>query len=61
MNIAAGQRVAWPADNFSAERSDLLASMDGVALFRIPADLALPGIPTETVQRLGLVLLATQP
>ena len=29
-------------------------------LFRIPADLALPGIPIETVQRLGLALLATQ-
>jgi ATP-binding cassette subfamily B protein len=60
MNLSAGERVAWPAEVFCAKRSDLLASMDGVALFRIPADLALPGIPTETVQRLGLALLATQ-
>ena len=60
MNIPAGQRVAWPADAFRAKQSDLLASMDGVVLFRIPADLDLPGIPTKTVQRLGLALLATQ-
>ena len=60
MNLSAGERLAWPAEAFCAKRSDLLASMDGVALFRIPADLDLPGIPTETVQRLGLALLATQ-
>ena len=60
MKLSAGERVAWPAEIFCAKQSDLLASMDGVALFRIPADLALPGIPTETVQRLGLALLATQ-
>ena len=60
MNISAGENVHWPANAFRAKKSDLLASMEGVALFRIPADLALPGIPIETVQRLGLALLATQ-
>ena len=60
MNISAGQSVAWPAVAFRAKCSDLLASMDGVALFRIPADLTLPGIAAETVQRLNLTLLATR-
>ena len=36
---AAGQRVAWPFEASPRQKSDLLASMDGVALFRIPADL----------------------
>ena len=60
MNISAGESVAWPAEAFRAKCSDLLASMDGVALFRIPADLTLPGIAAETVQRLNLTLLATR-
>ena len=60
MNISAGQRVAWPFEAFRAKSSDLLASMDGVVLFRIPADLDLPGIAVETVQRLDLALLATR-
>ncbi|MGB1776385.1 MAG: ATP-binding cassette domain-containing protein [Synechococcus sp.] len=60
MHLAAGERVRWPDENFRAERSDLLANMDGLALFRIPADLALPGLPTDTVERLGLDLIATQ-
>ena len=53
MNISAGQSVAWPAEVFRAKCSDLLACMNGVALFRIPADLTLPGIAAETVQHLN--------
>lgn len=60
MHLAAGERVRWPAENFRAERSDLLATMDGLALFRVPADLALPGLPADTVERLDLDLIATQ-
>ena len=60
MNLAAGEHVAWPAEDFRAKGPDLLASMEGVALFRIPADLDLPGLPADVVQRLGLELRATQ-
>jgi len=60
MNLAAGEHVAWPAEDFRAKGPDLLASMEGVALFRLPADLDLPGLPADIVQRLGLELRATQ-
>ena len=60
MKLDAGERMAWPSQPFSAERSDLLANMDGLAFARIPAGLTLPGLSSETTQQLKIELVATQ-
>ena len=60
MKLASGDRVPWPSESFHAKQSELVAAVDGLALFRIPTTLNLPGLPAETVKRLGLELVATQ-
>ncbi len=60
MRLSAGNRIAWPTEPFKAERPDLLAAIEDVIVFRIPADFYLPGFPIEIVQRLSLSLVATQ-
>ena len=60
MKLSAGERVPWPTDHFITNQSNLVASMDGVAMFRIPTALNLPGLPAQIVKQLGLELIATQ-
>ena len=56
MRLLAGKRIAWPTEAFKAERPDLLAAIEDVIVFRIPADFYLPGFPIEIIQRLSLSL-----
>jgi len=60
MKLDAGERLPWPSEPFRAERSDLLATMDGLAIARIPADLTLPGLPSDCTKQLKIELVATQ-
>ena len=60
MNLSAGERVPWPTNSFITNQSDLLATMNGVSLVRLPAKLELPGLPRVLIQQLGLELIATQ-
>ena len=60
MKLASGDRVPWPSESFYIKQSELVVATSGLALFRIPKTLNLPGLPIETVKRLGLELVATQ-
>jgi hypothetical protein len=60
MNLSTGERVPWPTKNFISKKSDVLATMNGFSLIRIPAELELPGLSIELIQRLELELIATQ-
>ena len=59
MKLTVGQRLFWPPKSFRTEGSDLIATLAGGSLFRVPADLDLPGIPKETTELLELELIET--
>ena len=59
MNLVAGERLPWPTSSFTTKQSNLLATMDGLLLFRIPTEINIPGLPANIVQRLGIEIIAT--
>ena len=59
MNLLAGERLPWPISSFTTKQSNLLATMDGLLLFRIPTEMTIPGLPSNIVQRLGIEIIAT--
>ena len=59
MNLLAGERLPWPTSSFTTKQSNLLATMDGLLLFRIPTEMTIPGLPSNIVQRLGIEIIAT--
>lgn len=60
MKLCAGERAAWPITNFSTTQDHLLGATHGVPFIRIKANLVLPGLPAEAIQKLKLELIATQ-
>ena len=60
MKLSAGEKVAWPITNFSTNQEHLLGAIHGVPFIRIKANLVLPGLPPEAIQKLKLELIATQ-
>ena len=60
MKLSAGERAAWPNTNFSTTQDNLLGAIHGVPFIRIKANLVLPGLPPEAIQKLKLELIATQ-
>lgn len=60
VKLKAGERITWPITNFLTTQDHLLGAMQGMPFIRIKANLALPGLPIECIQKLKLELIATQ-
>ena len=58
MDLKEGQQMPWPVKSFEVQGRECLAVMDGCALFRVPVNHRLPGIPVDAAIKLNLQLSA---